>query len=45
MSSYTERRPIGRRTESDWVAYGIRLGCVRNQIGLRTESDWVAYGI
>ena len=24
-SSFTERNPIGRRTESDWVANGIRL--------------------
>ena len=33
---------IGQRTESDWVADGIRLGGGRNPIGWRTESDWVA---
>ena len=45
MSSCTERRPIGWRSESDRTAYGIRLGGVRNLIGWRTESDWVAFGI
>ena len=45
MSSCTERRPIGWRTESDRVADGIRSGGVRNLIGRRTESDWAAYGI
>jgi len=33
---------IGRRTESDWTADGIRLGGERNLIGRRTESDWAA---
>ena len=33
---------IGRRTESDRVADGIRLGGGRNPIGRRTESDRVA---
>ena len=42
MSSCTERRPIGQRTESDRVADGIRLGGGRNLIGWRTESDWTA---
>ena len=32
----------GRRTESDWVADGIRLGGERNLIGWRTQSDRVA---
>ena len=39
------RNLIGRRTESDWVADGIRLDGGRNLIGRRTESDWTAYGI
>ena len=39
------RNPIGRRTESDWAAYGIRLDGGRNPIGRRTESDWTADGI
>ena len=33
---------IVHRTESDRVAFGIRLGGERNLIGRRTESDWVA---
>ena len=33
---------IVHRTESDRVAYGIRLGGERNLIGRRTESDWVS---
>lgn len=33
---------IVHRTQSDWVANGIRLDGVRNPIGRRTESDWVA---
>ena len=44
MSSDRGRNPIGRRTESDWVANGIRLGGGRKPIGWRTESDWVADG-
>ena len=36
------RNPIGRRTESDWTADGIRLDGGRNPIGRRTESDWTA---
>ena len=36
---------VGRRTESDWTADGIRLGGGRNPIGRRTESDRTAYGI
>ena len=36
---------IGQRTESDWMANGIRLGGGRNPIGWRTESDRVADGI
>ena len=35
---------IGQRTQSDWVADGIRLGGGRNLIGRRTETDWVADG-
>lgn len=30
-SSFTVRNLIGRRTESDWVAYGIRLGGERKR--------------
>ena len=41
-SSFTVRNLIGRRTESDWAAYGIRLDGERNPIGWRTESDRVA---
>lgn len=33
---------IVHRTESDRVAFGIRLGGERNLIGWRTESDRVA---
>ena len=44
MSSDSGRNLIGRRTESDWVADGIRLGGGRKLIGWRTESDWVADG-
>ena len=36
------RNLIGRRTESDRAAYGIRSDGVRNPIGRRTESDWTA---
>lgn len=30
-SSFTVRNPIGWRTESDWVAYGIRSGGERER--------------
>ena len=33
-----ERNPIGRRTESDRTADGIRLDGGRNLIGRRTQS-------
>ena len=36
---------VGRRTESDWTANGIRSGGGRNPIGRRTESDRTADGI
>ena len=36
---------VGRRTESDWTANGIRSGGGRNLIGRRTESDRAADGI
>ena len=36
---------IGRRTESDRAADGIRSDGGRNLIGQRTESDRTAYGI
>ncbi len=36
---------IGRRTESDRAANGIRSDGGRNPIGRRTESDWTADGI
>ena len=39
-----ERNPIGRRTESDRAANGIRSGGGRKPIGRRTESDWTADG-
>ena len=42
MASLLERNPIGRRTESDRTADGIRSDGERNPIGRRTESDWVA---
>ena len=35
---------IVQRTESDWVANGIRSGGGRYPIGWRTESDWTADG-
>ena len=44
-SSDSVRNLIGRRTESDWAAYGIRSDGVRNLIGRRTESDRAAYAI
>ena len=37
-SSCTERNPIGRRTESDWMADGIRSDGGRNPIGRRTGT-------
>ena len=39
------RNLIGRRTESDRTANGIRSDGERNLIGRRTESDWTADGI
>ena len=39
MLSATERNLIGRRTESDWTADGIRSDGGRNPIGRRTEHD------
>ena len=33
---------VGRRTQSDRTAYGIRSDGVRNLIGRRTESDRAA---
>ena len=39
-----ERKPIGRRTESDRTADGIRSDGERNLIGRRTESDRTANG-
>ena len=39
FSSGTERNPIGRRTESDRTAYGIRSGGVRStMIGAHNSS-------
>ena len=40
-----ERNPIGRRTQSDRTADGIRLDGGRNLIGRRTESDRTADAI
>ena len=45
FSSGTGRNPIGRRTESDRAADGIRSDGGRNLIGRRTESDRAADGI
>ena len=45
MLSATERNLIGRRTESDWTADGIRSDGERNPIGRRTETDRTADGI
>ena len=45
MSSDSERNLIGRRTESDWTADGIRSDGGRNLIGRRTESDRVAVAV
>lgn len=39
MSSCTERRPIGRRTESDWMADGIRLDGGRNPMAKHDVSE------
>ena len=44
MLSATERNLIGRRTQSDRTANGIRSGGERNPIGRRTESDRTAVG-
>ena len=38
LSSCSGRNPIGRRTESDWTADGIRSDGGRNPIGRRTET-------
>ena len=40
-----ERNLIGRRTQSDRTADGIRSGGGRNPIGRRTESNRAADGI
>ena len=45
FSSDGGRNPIGRRTESDRAADGIRSDGGRNPIGRRTESDRTADGI
>ena len=45
FSSDGGRNPIGRRTESDRTADGIRSDGGRNLIGRRTESDRTADGI
>ena len=42
FSSCSGRNLIGRRTESNRTADGIRLDGGRNLIGRRTESDWTA---
>ena len=36
------RNPIGRRTETDRTANGIRLDSGRKPIGRRTRTDWTA---
>ena len=45
MLSATERNLIGRRTESDRTADGIRSDGERKPIGRRTETDRTADGI
>ncbi len=35
---------IVSRSVSDWVAFGVRSGCVRRPIGLRSPSDRIAFG-
>ena len=45
LSSCSERNPIGRRTETDRTADGIRSDGGRKPIGRRTETDWTADGI
>ena len=44
LSSCSERNPIGRRTETDRTANGIRSDGERNPIGRRTETDRTADG-
>ena len=44
MLSATERNLIGRRTESDRTADGIRSDGERKPIGRRTETDRTANG-
>ena len=39
QSSYSERRPIGFRSPSDWIPYAVRLDSVRRPIGFRTLHD------
>ena len=45
VSSCRVRCPIGLRSVSDRVAFGVRSGCVRCPIGLRPPSDRVAFGV
>ena len=42
FSTDGERNPIGRRTESDRTADGIRSDGGRKPIRRRTETDWTA---
>ena len=44
LSSCSERKPIGRRTETDRTADGIQSDGGRKPIGRRTESDRTADG-
>ena len=37
-SSFRVRCPIGLRSESNQIAYAVRLDCVRKPIGLRSVS-------
>ena len=39
LSLYTVRRPIVYRSPPDWIAFAVRLDCVRRLIGLRSPSD------
>ena len=34
---------VGLRSVSDWIAFGVRLDCVRRPIGLRSVPDQIAF--
>ena len=41
QSSYSERRPIGFRSPSDWIPFAVRSVSERRPIGFRTPPDWI----